>query len=47
MGWVNDYTGASAQKHINKYTDRPEDAGSLEGIQGLLSNQLISYSNKK
>ena len=37
MGWVNDYTGASAQKHINKYTDRPEDAGSMGGIQDLLS----------
>ena len=31
-----DYTGASAQKYIDKYTNRPEDAGSLEGIQKLL-----------
>ena len=31
-----DYTGASAQKYIDKYTNRPEDAGSMEGIQGLL-----------
>ena len=40
MAWVNepDYTGASAQEYINRYTNRPEDAGSLEGIQNILSN---------
>ena len=32
-----DYTGASAQKYTDAYTNRPEDAGNLEGIQGLLS----------
>ena len=42
MSWQNkeskiDYTGASAQKYTDAYTNRPEDAGNLEGIQGLLS----------
>ena len=32
-----DYTGARADDYIDSYTNRPEDAGSLEGIQGLLS----------
>jgi|15BtaG_2_1085339.scaffolds.fasta_scaffold14186_2 hypothetical protein len=41
MSWTNkeskiDYTGASAQKYTDAYTNRPEDAGSLKGIQGLL-----------
>ena len=31
-----DYTGASAQQYIDSYTNRPEDAGSLEGLQNLL-----------
>ena len=33
-----DYTGASSQEYINKYTNRPEDAGDMQGIQDLLSN---------
>ena len=33
---IPDYTGASAQDYIDSYTDRPEDAGDLQGIQGLL-----------
>ena len=42
MSWQNkeskiDYTGASAQEYTDAYTNRPEDAGNLEGIQGLLS----------
>jgi hypothetical protein len=38
IDWSNpDYTGASAKKYVDKYTNRPEDAGSLEGIQDLLS----------
>jgi len=32
-----DYTGASAQKYIDKYTDRPEDAGTIEGVQNVLA----------
>ena len=35
---IVDYTGASAQKYIDSYTNRPEDAGSLEAIQGMLSD---------
>jgi hypothetical protein len=31
-----DYTGASADEYVDKYTNRPEDAGSLSGLQGLL-----------
>ena len=31
-----DYTGASAQQYIDRYTDRPEDAGTLEGLLGLV-----------
>ena len=43
MPWQNkeskiDYTGASAQEYTDAYTNRPEDAGNLEGIQNLLSN---------
>ena len=43
MAWTNkeskvDYTGASAQEYVDRYTNRPEDAGSLEGIQNILSN---------
>ena len=38
IDWSNpDYTGASAKKYVHKYTNRPEDAGSLQGIQDLLS----------
>lgn len=33
-----DYTGTSSQEYINKYTNRPEDAGDMQGIQDLLSN---------
>tara|TARA_Y100001963_G_scaffold147558_1_gene224081 strand:+ start:424 stop:873 length:450 start_codon:yes stop_codon:yes gene_type:complete len=33
-----DYTGASSQEYINKYTNRPEDAGTLEGLQKTLSD---------
>ena len=39
MGWKNkevDYTGASAHDYIDSYTNRPEDMGSLEGLQSLL-----------
>lgn len=32
-----DYTGTSSQEYINKYTNRPEDAGNMQGIQDLLS----------
>jgi hypothetical protein len=32
-----DYTGASAGRYVNKYTNRPEDAGTLEGLQNILS----------
>ena len=41
MAWKNeevDYTGARAHDYIDSYTNRPEDAGSLEGLQDLLSN---------
>jgi hypothetical protein len=40
MAWMNepDYTGASAQEYVDRYTNRPEDAGSLEGIQTMLGN---------
>jgi hypothetical protein len=31
-----DYTGASASKYVDKYTNRPEDAGTMEGLQNLL-----------
>ena len=31
-----DYTGASAGKYVDKYTNRPEDAGTLEGLQNIL-----------
>ena len=33
-----DYTGASAQKYIDKYTNRPEDAGELSAVQGMLGD---------
>ena len=33
-----DYTGASAQEYLSEYTNRPEDAGSLEGFQKILSD---------
>ena len=41
FGFVNnkpDYTGKSAQKYIDKFTNRPEDAGNLEDIQNMLSD---------
>ena len=40
MSWTNnpDYTGASAKEYTDRYTNRPEDAGNLEGLQNLLSN---------
>ena len=31
-----DYTGARAHDYIDQYTNRPEDAGTLEGLQNLL-----------
>ena len=31
-----DYTGASAEAWVNKFTNRPEDAGTLEGVQTML-----------
>ena len=33
-----DYTGASAQKYIDKYTNKPEDAGELSAVQGMLGD---------
>ena len=39
IDWSNpDYTGASADYYVNKYGNRPEDAGTLEGIQKMLSD---------
>jgi hypothetical protein len=32
-----DYTGVSAQELINKFTNRPEDKGTIEGIMNLLN----------
>ena len=40
MAWKNekvDYTGARAHDYIDSYTNRPEDMGSIEGLQNLLS----------
>ena len=34
---IPDYTGARANDYTDKYTNRPEDSGNLDGIQGLLS----------
>ena len=31
-----DYTGGSADRYVAKYTDRPEDAGTMEGMQNIL-----------
>ena len=31
-----DYTGASAQKYIDSYTNRPEDMGTMEGLMNLV-----------
>ena len=31
-----DYTGAKAKEYIKNYTNRPEDAGTMAGLQGLL-----------
>ncbi len=33
-----DYTGASAQQYIDKYTNRPEDLGKLGAFQGMLGD---------
>ena len=33
-----DYTGASSEKYIDKYTDRPEHASNLEEFQKVLSD---------
>ena len=40
MSWYKepDYTGASAQEYVDRYGNRPEDAGSLEGIQEVLAD---------
>ena len=35
-----DYTGASAQQYIDSYTNRPEDAMSIEGLQNLLGGSM-------
>ena len=32
-----DYTGGKADEYIEQYTDRPEDAGTLEGLHATLS----------
>ena len=38
IDWSNpDYTGASAKRYVEKYTNRPEDAGTLEGLQDVLA----------
>ena len=36
-----DYTGVNADYYLQKYTNRPEDAGSLEGFQTALSDMGI------
>tara|TARA_R110002020_G_scaffold83191_1_gene206102 strand:- start:4677 stop:5249 length:573 start_codon:yes stop_codon:yes gene_type:complete len=37
IDWSNpDYTGASAEQYVDKYANRPEDAGTLEGLQNIL-----------
>jgi hypothetical protein len=37
--WNNpDFTGASAEYYLQKYVNRPEDAGSLKGLQDMLSD---------
>ena len=36
-----DFTGANADYYLRKYTDRPEDAGNLEGLQTALSDMGI------
>ena len=37
-----DYTGKSAQKYIDKYTNRPEDAGNLKQFQKTLSDMGVA-----
>ena len=40
MAWNNkkpDYTGAKAHDYIDSYVNRPEDMGSVEGLQNILS----------
>jgi hypothetical protein len=36
-----DYTGASAQELLEEYTNRPEDAGTVEGLINLLSKMSL------
>ena len=36
-----DFTGASADYYLQKYINRPEDAGNLEGFQQALSDMGI------
>lgn len=37
IDWGNpDYTGARATEYVAKYTNRPEDAGTLESLQNIL-----------
>ena len=36
-----DYTGESADHYLHKYVNRPEDAGTLEGLQNVLSSAGI------
>ena len=36
-----DYTGARADEYLNKYINRPEDAGNLEGFQSALNDMGI------
>jgi hypothetical protein len=44
IDWSNpDFTGASANYYVNKYTNRPEDAGSIEGVHNVLDG--IGYIN--
>ena len=44
IDWSNpDYTGASASKYVDKYTNRPEDAGSIEGVHNTLEG--MGYIN--
>jgi hypothetical protein len=36
-----DYTGAKAKEYIESYVNRPEDAGTVEGLTGLINK--MSY----
>ena len=38
-----DYTGANADYYLNKYVNRPEDAGTLEGIHKVFSDMGLVF----